>query len=49
LLEIDISPDLTSQASTSKKYCSEKSSNHKQELPTVAMFVNGLGRYEHSF
>jgi hypothetical protein len=25
-----------------------KSTNQKQELPVVAMFVNGLGRNEHS-
>ena len=25
-----------------------KSSNQKQELPVVAMFVNGLGQYEQS-
>ena len=24
----------------------QKSANHKQELPVVAMFVNGLGRNE---
>jgi hypothetical protein len=26
----------------------KKSANQKQELPVVAMFVNGLGRNEHS-
>jgi hypothetical protein len=26
----------------------KKSANQKQELPVAAMFVNGLGRNEHS-
>jgi hypothetical protein len=30
-----------------RKIC-KKSTNQKQELPVVAMFVNGLGQKEHS-